>query len=517
MRDRKRDENKNSSGSVKKKPVNRPTPSPSVQNSSKPLPETKRKKTAAPAESAAAEGSVKQPDEAGRKTKGSRKKEKMRPLAPPKEPVKPYVRRLRKFLLAAGTIIVLIAICVVLSLTVFFKIDEINIEGNTRYELAEIEEASMIIKGDNLLLCNTAEGAENIVNTFPYIESVEIEKKLFNKINIKVNEAKPSLVIESGGKYIVLAKNGKIVEINDKKTYNDVPTVLGAELNDVKLCSQIKYKDENIKKYLERIIELIAQYGIKNIRTIDMTDKAGILLVRENGFKVNIGNFENLDYKLKTAANILSENVKDDAKGTLDVGIASAQGGKSYLKLGEESSKKPEEKKQQSKPASKPESKQSSEASAAEESSQAADDGIVIENAEPQYDETSSEDNGETYDNGTDGGYTYDDGTTDNGGYTYDDGTTDGGETYDDGTTDGGETYDDGTTDSGETYDDGTTDGGETYDDGTTDSGETYDDGNADSGETYDNGTADGGETYDDGTNGGEETSYNDNYTDGNY
>ena len=517
MRDRKRDENKNSSGSVKKKPVNRPTPSPSVQNSSKPLPETKRKKTAAPAESAAAEGSVKQPDEAGRKTKGSRKKEKMRPLAPPKEPVKPYVRRLRKFLLAAGTIIVLIAICVVLSLTVFFKIDEINIEGNTRYELAEIEEASMISKGDNLLLCNTAEGAEKIVNTFPYIESVEIEKKLFNKINIKVNEAKPSLVIESGGKYIVLAKNGKIVEINDKKTYNDVPTVLGAELNDVKLCSQIKYKDENIKKYLERIIELIAQYGIKNIRTIDMTDKAGILLVRENGFKVNIGNFENLDYKLKTAANILSENVKDDAKGTLDVGIASAQGGKSYLKLGEESSKKPEEKKQQSKPASKPESKQSSEASAAEESSQAADDGIVIENAQPQYDETSSEDNGETYDNGTDGSYTYDDGTTDNGGYTYDDGTTDGGETYDDGTTDGGETYDDGTTDSGETYDDGTTDSGETYDDGTTDGGETYDDGNADSGETYDNGAADGGETYDDGTNGGEETSYNDNYTDGNY
>ena len=267
----------------------------------------------------------------------------------------------------------------------------------------------------------------------------------------------------------------------------------------------------NIKKYLERIIELIAQYGIKNIRTIDMTDKAGILLVRENGFKVNIGNFENLDYKLKTAANILSENVKDDAKGTLDVGIASAQGGKSYLKLGEESSKKPEEKKQQSKPASKPESKQSSEASAAEESSQAADDGIVIENAQPQYDETSSEDNGETYDNGTDGSYTYDDGTTDSG-ETYD-----GGETYDDGTTDGGETYDDGTTDSGETYDDGTTDSSETYDDGTTDSGETYDDGTTDSGETYDDGNADSGETYDDGTNGGEETSYNDNYTDGNY
>ncbi len=506
MKDREKSTNKNKNNGMNKKPVNRPVPSPSnqKQNALKQnpkknrtvQPDTKNKRPAQP--DAAEKTAVSVNDGAkNEKNTGENKrklfhfrekenKDDLRPLSPPKEPVKPYVRRFRKFILAAVTIVVLLGICVVLSLTVFFKIDEINVEGNTRYELTDIEEASMISKGDNLLLCNTSYGAENIVKKFPYIESVEIEKKLFNKINIKVNEATPSFVIESDGKYIVLAKSGKIIEINDKKTYDDIPAVLGAKLKNVKLCSQIEYEDENLKKYLDKIVELISEYGIKNIRTIDMTDKSNILLIRENGFKINIGNFENLEYKLKTAASILSKNVKDDAKGTLDVGIASAQGGKSYLRLGEESSEKPKESKPQSSKASSAESsQQSSGQTQTEESSGSSDDGTVEENAEPQYDEPYYLD----YDDGTgdDGGYNYDDGTGDDGGYNYDDGTgDDGGYNYDDGTgDDGGYNYDDGTgDDGGYNYDDGTDyDGGYNYDDGTDyDGGYSYDDGN-----TYDN------------------------------
>ena len=145
-----------------------------------------------------------------------------KPLDPPKKPDSPYIRKLKKVLLAVLTVVVLLTICTILSFTVFFKIDDITVEGKTRYEYNDIISASEIKLGDNLLLCNTSPGAEKIKNKFPYIEGVEIEKHLFNKINIKVTEAKPTSIIESDGKYIVLGKSGKVIEIGNKKQY-DVP------------------------------------------------------------------------------------------------------------------------------------------------------------------------------------------------------------------------------------------------------------------------------------------------------
>ena len=376
-------------------------------------------------------------DKKNNKNKKPKKQKDLKPLAPPKEPVKPYVRKFRKFLLAAATIIVLLAICIVLSLTVFFKIDEIIVTGETRYDKSKIISASLINKGDNLLLCNTSDGTENIIRKFPYIENVEIKKQLFNKINIQITEAEPSSVVESDGKYIVLSKSGKIIEINDKNTYENIPLIMGAKLNNVKLCSDISYEDENLKKNLDSIIEMISKYSVRNVQVIDLTNTSSIMLIRKNGFKIRIGNFENIEYKIKTAASILSNNVRDDAKGTLDVSLASAEGGKSYLKIGEESSKVVQESKKNKEEPSKKSSDQESSTGETNNQNEAQDEGIsgADETAEPSYDNDEN-----TYDDGTGGEEIYDDGT--GGEETYDDGAG-GEETYDDGT-DGEETYDDG-------------------------------------------------------------------------
>ena len=391
-----------------------------------------------------------------------------KPLAPAKKPQSPYMRRLRRIVLAVVMMLVALTVCAVLCLTVFFKIEEITVEGKTRYDKEDIIASSMIESGDNFLLCNTAPAESAIKSKFSYIENVVISKKLFNKIIISVSEAKPSTEIESDGKYIVISKSGKILEINKKKKY-DVPTVLGAKLKDVKLAAQIKYKDKNLKKYLDRIIKQLAECKLDDIVTIDLSDHSHVELVRKSGFRVIIGSFENLEYKISTAAAILSSSVKDTDQGTLDVSLASSEGGKSYLKIGAEVSKVSEKKKEKKKAES-----------SIEESEKTADDG---ETAEP------AEETGETTEETADPGEEYtDDGYTDDGGVEYtDDGyTDDGGEDYtDDGyTDDGGEDYtDDGyTDDGGENY----TDDGY-YDDG----GEDY----ADEGYT-DDGYYDGGEDY---------------------
>ena len=255
---------------------------------------------------------------------------------PPKKPPSPYVRKLKKVMLAILTIIVILGIFSVLAFTVFFKIDEVTVEGKTRYADEEIIKASQINTGDNLLLFNTGKAADNIMNTFPYIETVDVEKKLFNSINIKVTQAKPAKIVENEGKYVVLSKKGKIIEINDKKKY-DVPAIYGAKLKNVKLSSKVNFKDENLKKYLDKVLNALDENDmIKEVSTVDISDTSGIKIIKKNGFRIIIGNFENVDYKIKTAAYIIKNNVKANAMGTLDVSLASAESGKSYLRLGED-------------------------------------------------------------------------------------------------------------------------------------------------------------------------------------
>ena len=368
-------------------------------------------------------------------------------ITPPKEPVNPYIKKIRRFLLGAVTILILVAVCVGMSLTVFFKIDEITVEGKTRYDNDKIIAASMINEGDNLLLCNTSPGTKKIQEEFPYIEEVDIQKNLFNKINIKVTEAKPSYVVENNNKYLILSKKGKIIEIDSLNKYDNIPQISGAKLKNVNLSSEIQYEDKNLKKYLDKIMENVSKYKIADIRTIDISDTTSIKLVKSNGFSIILGTFEEIEYKLETAANILSKNVRENLSGTLDVSLASPEGGKSYLKVGEQASVVSSKPSKEISKTSQTSKKESSEASdKPEESSE-----------EPVPEETSVSEDDYTDDTYTDDGYTDDTYTDD--GYT-DDYYTD--DTYtDDGYTD--DTYtDDGYTDdyyTDDTYtDDGYTD-----------------------------------------------------------
>ena len=398
------------------------------------------------------------------KKKNTVQKEYVKPLTPAKEPISPYRRKLKRILFYSVTLVVVSLICFLLSVTVFFKIDEIKVDGKTRYNIDDIISSCEINKGDNLILCNTSNGEKSIAKKFPYIEDVSIEKQLFNKIIIKVTEAVPTFIIESGGDYIVLSKSGKIIEINDKKMYN-VPTVLGAKLKNVELSSTVKFSDDNIKNYIDEINKSVTENKIKNIETIDISNLSKITLIRKNGFKIIIGNPENIDYKIRTAKIIISQNVSDKDVGTLDVSLASADGGKSYLKS--ESSVE-ESSKPKSLESSAPKKTESS--AAAEESKETSEEQTSVESEQSDTSENTDEytDDGDTDNGYTDDGYT-DDGYTDDG-YT-DDGYTDDGYT-DDGYTDDGYT-DDGYTDDGYT-DDGYTDDGYT-DDGYTDDGYTDD------------------------------------------
>ena len=305
-------------------------------------------------------------------------------VPPAKAPSSPRVRKIKRVLFYIVTILVLVVICALVSLTVFFKIDSIQVEGKIRYESDEIISASMIKQGDNFILCKTSPGEREIYEKFPYIEEVDIYKKLFNKIIIRVKEATPTSIIESEGRYILLSESGKIIDISTDRQCN-VPIILGARLEKPKLSSSVKYQDENIKEYIDEMIACAEKYDIGTLETIDISNLSKIVLKISRGLSIVIGAPENIDYKLKTASKIMDQNISANDKGILDVSLAATEGGKSYF-----NSESPDTPKQES--SKKEESKQES-VSEPEESSGEQTSEEEISTDESSDDESSDDEN----------------------------------------------------------------------------------------------------------------------------
>ena len=77
---------------------------------------------------------------------------------------------------ALGKLIIMLAVvaAIVFGVAIFFKVNTIEIQGNTVYSADQIIEASQIQQGDNLLTVNKALAVGNIKAALPYVEDVPL-------------------------------------------------------------------------------------------------------------------------------------------------------------------------------------------------------------------------------------------------------------------------------------------------------------------------------------------------------
>jgi cell division protein FtsQ len=84
--------------------------------------------------------------------------------------------------------IVAIGAALTVGATVFFKVEQVVVEGNQRYTAQEVDNASGIQIGDNLFRLNKYQVKSDILQTLPYVEGVNIVRRLPSTIAITVHE-----------------------------------------------------------------------------------------------------------------------------------------------------------------------------------------------------------------------------------------------------------------------------------------------------------------------------------------
>lgn len=275
-------------------------------------------------------------------------------------------RRRRRNLLMAFLGLLVVGIGVVLSLTVLFKVETFRIENmdestpaNTGiYTEDAILGALGVPVGENMFQFSAAQKEKSMVVSLPYLERVEIRRRLPSTLVIRVEPAVETWCAQSDSGWLTLSDGLKIMAIGETQP-KGLPALLGLDIEApvagyyLKLAtpnatatpapaasgvsssqtsstastSSSSTGEENGHDPLEdvnRLLELLWTYELKDDCTsIQFGEANELYFIYQNRAKVRLGTFNNLDYKLKFAAYLLhnedGKGIGDTEQGTLDV------------------------------------------------------------------------------------------------------------------------------------------------------------------------------------------------------
>lgn len=222
----------------------------------------------------------------------------------------------RRIALYSSIVAVVVIVGVVLSLTVLFKTEKIEIEGNTFYNDDQIIAFSGVEKQENIFVAAMTGTPEKITQSLVYIEEASLGVSVPDTVIIKLTPAVPSYVIKNGSGYLLISAKGRILEeISENK--DKLPELKCSKLKSTKIGDYVSFEDDSVPEILAEISNCLQTNKIKEITGFDVTDTSNITLDYDHRISINIGLPEDIDYKIRTAMAIINEKLDPNNTGTI--------------------------------------------------------------------------------------------------------------------------------------------------------------------------------------------------------
>lgn len=241
-----------------------------------------------------------------------------------KRDIKPKKRRRRhrrRGALYVPMAVLLTCLAIIIGLSAFFRISDINVSGHGIYSAEDIIIASGIEIGDNLFFVDDSKAAINIHDELTYVDEVKITRKLPNTISIEITESYPLASIGLDGEYWIIDKNGKLLEKTDASGIQNTISVKGIIPVEPVPGRKVAVAETSGTqlKYLTNILDAIMSAGIQNkITWIDVSNIANISFDYDGRFTVKLGSGENIEYKFQLLFKVEAQ-LDDSDRGTIDL------------------------------------------------------------------------------------------------------------------------------------------------------------------------------------------------------
>lgn len=228
---------------------------------------------------------------------------------------KPITYGYIKFLAA----LLLIALPVVLFMfSPFFSVKNIELQGNKVCRREDVVNNCGVSVGENIFKVDKKHIIACLKGNFPYIESLKISLKLPGTVVISVVEREAIGAVPYMGSYIMIDGKGNALEVISESNISGTAIIKGIKFDRFELGSVIPVDNPEKLDIAVSVVGLLNKHTfIKEVSTIDVDDIEKIHIAIEGGLVVNIGNRENLDYKMSYLGEILKK-MSSERKGYLD-------------------------------------------------------------------------------------------------------------------------------------------------------------------------------------------------------
>ncbi len=253
-------------------------------------------------------------------------------------PPKPFNRN--RLLLRLATIAAVV-IAFLLSVSVFFKVQNVQVSGNVKYDAHAIWEASGISTGENLITMSRAKAAGKIMKELPYVKSVRIGIKLPDTVMIHIEEVEVTYAVKARDEsWWLLGADGKVIEKAQSGQQEGHTKILGVQIElpqvgqTATALEQPARTDEEgnpipvtvtaaqqLKAALDIAQFLEANQIIGKAASIDVTSVMDMVLWYGQQFQVKLGNTNALGEKITKMKNVIDYMAvnKPYASGIIDL------------------------------------------------------------------------------------------------------------------------------------------------------------------------------------------------------
>lgn len=251
----------------------------------------------------------------------NKKKRKQYKKISPEEERKRRIRKEKRLKIIKAILKIILFIAIIAGVTAFllvspvFNINEISVSGNNKIQATEIESLSQLNIEQNIFRFSK-ENVKNNIKQNAYIDSVEIKRKLPNKIEISVTERTPAYQIKFGNAFAYIDEKGNILEINEEDL--KLPLINGykTKIENLKAGNVLQ---EDITKLdtVNSIIRVSKSNEIYDmITSIDITnDEEYKVEFKEEGKTAHLGDASNINDRILLLKEILLK--EKDNKGEI--------------------------------------------------------------------------------------------------------------------------------------------------------------------------------------------------------
>ena len=228
-------------------------------------------------------------------------------------------RRPRSGILYIPIVVLLVLLLMIVGISVFFRVSEIQVEGADFCSEEEIENLSGIAIGDNVFFINESKAAVKICNGMPYVDEIKILREMPGRIIIQISESYPIAAVEFDGQYLILDRKCKVLEITNAEGAMGKILITGVDPVEPAVGKILDFGEAGTLQlnYLCETLSSILSLGIYgDISEVDMSNVSDIQIAYQGRFTVELGRGENVENKIQMLQSVISQ-LDSNEKGTI--------------------------------------------------------------------------------------------------------------------------------------------------------------------------------------------------------